>query len=152
MTESFGMTGVGKLNFTSESEAGNTPAIGGGNSEIASQTQAAPPSSLCEVTNSGPPVTVTPSTPLPYTPSPASGLQTGNLGQRGGVAAMPPPLLRPKPKKTFTQALSSPSTTVNSSIASNQSPPTSMFSKRLNLMSLMSGESCLLYTSDAADE
>ena len=81
-------------------------------------------------------VTITPSTPLLYTPSPAANQQLlSNATQKPVV--MPPPVLRPKHKKTTVSgSVQTGSGPINSS--DQGQPP--LFSSRLNLMSILKGE------------
>ena len=142
MPENCGVTGVGQLNFSLESDAENTPQTGAENREFSIQqpfVQSGVPSSAGNVNYHGITSSATPSTPLMYTPSPATGsLQSGMAGQGGGPAVMPPPVLRPKPKKPFPH-ISSITSRIGDFNLSAQSPP-SMFSKKLNLMSVLKGE------------
>ena len=71
------MSGVGHLNFSIDSDTGLTPQPAGNNKEAAIPQQ--PPqlpvtSLLGNVSNNGA-VTITPSTPLMFTPSPATNQQ-----------------------------------------------------------------------------
>jgi len=110
LSEKSEITGVGQLNFSMDSDTGKAA------------------------------VTVTPSTPLLYTPSPATNIMhPGSAAQRCG--AMPPPVIRPKPKKTFSHVTGSNTSGTEALTSNTQSPqPLSMFSKKLNLMSVLKGE------------
>ena len=111
MLENSEITGVGQLSFSMDTDPGNTPYITTGIKEGSMQqqschNQSSLATSISNVSNIVPAVTVTPSTPLLYTPSPATNiLQTGSPAQRCG--GMPPPVLRPKPKRTFSHVASS---------------------------------------------
>ena len=138
LSENSGMTGIGQLNFSIDSDAGFTPQPVVNNKEpiVSQQTHQLTVSNQPASISNNVAVTITPSTPLLYTPSPATNQQLSNCAaQIAGV--MPPPVLRPKHKKgTVSGSVSTGSGLLNSS--EQGQPP--MLSSRLNLMSILKGE------------
>ena len=130
MSEKCGVTGVGQLNFSMDSDSGNTPQWKDVNAQVVTKCGGIP-SSVEGVKLTGPNVTVTPSTPMMYTPSPDNNVRTGKVAQKGTPTAMPPPVRRPKHKKPF----------FNSALNSSGDTSIPVFSKKLNLMSLLKCES-----------
>ena len=135
MSENPGITGVGKLDFSIDSDAGFTPQpIDNKVSSVIQQKhQLTVSNSVGSVANNVA-VAITPSTPLLYTPSPATNQQLSSNSTQKGV--MPPPVLRPKHKKPNTGAVNTGANVFNTS---DQGQP-SMLSSRLNLMSILKGE------------